>query len=150
LVLTSNFKFCKDPEWKDDTTFPKVRSLSMQALPYLRWCAIIFKENVLPKFPNLEFLELQRFFDIPLNAESEMSIQADVVRHIQDLNYFQVCPKLKTVAVTNNERENQVAVDKETYERMAATLNPTSYPDSSDSDSSANEEELQSSASDSD
>jgi len=75
-------EFCKGTEWKDDITFPKVRSLTVQIRPSRRACAIILKENALPKFPNLEFLKLQHFFDVQLDAETEMSIQAAAVAHI--------------------------------------------------------------------
>jgi len=126
-------------EWEvDGTIFQKVTNLSIQVSWPDKNDVDVLQLHILPKFPNLKFLELQRFSYDLYEDYNEEDIQVPAVKHIEDLSYFQICPKLKTVSVTNvgqvEDQEYHVAVDKETFERIAAELREV-YEDS-DSDSS--------------
>jgi len=131
----------KRDEWEgDESMFHKVTNLSMQ-VPWLADNDVdVLRLHIFLKFPNLEYLELQRFSHDLNEGNTEEAIRARAVKHIEELKYFQFCPKLKTVSVTNvgqvwNE-EYHISVDKETFKRMAAEMRELSDDNSSDSDSS--------------
>jgi len=144
--------YCKLAEWEaDETIFPKVTGLAVQVpwpsdnKGYVEGLQL----HILPKFPNLEILALQKFFGTRWTTGKT---RADAVKHIGELGYFQILPKLKTVFVTNLglcrdwDEVKWIPVDKENFERMADEMRELSGDEEpSDSNSSVDEQDLSSS-----
>jgi len=144
--------FFTQAEWEAyETVFPEVSSLSMRVLwpsghkKYVKGLQL----HILPKFPNLEFLELHHFFGILSQGVTKETIRACAVGHIEDFRYFQIFPNLKTVSVTNvgrdRDEDEHISVDKETFERMADERSELSGDESSDSDYFVDQEDPSSS-----
>jgi len=122
--------FGEPVEWEaDETVFPKVTSFSMQ-VP--RWTVRNmgnvqgFQLNILSKFPNLEFLELQRFSENLHHGINEEAIRTYAVTYIKNRGFFEICPKLKTVSVTNvgevRDLVYHIAVERENLDSLLAEI----------------------------